>query len=301
MTQRYSPAASLLLVVLCATVFTTNTIAARFSGLSYDPFVATFLRWAFVAVALTPYAAANRAALGGLKSTELPSIWSYAVLGLLLPGFLTFLAGVTTTAINMTIVYALTPGVIYAMVALLGVEKIGITALAGLLISTLGIVVFLYYQAPNATNLTFRPGDVFAILAVLSWSLYSAKFARKIGNVSLPMQLWLGALICTLLMFLAVLLTGRMPLLGGLTWRFIALAAFVALVPSLLGYLLHAHLTQELGASRVGLMSYLAPIVGSAMAILFLSEEIQPAQIAAAAVVLAGIWLASRPGRRPST
>jgi drug/metabolite transporter (DMT)-like permease len=291
---RYSPSLSFLLILLCAAIFSTNIIAARLSGQLYDPVVATLCRWAIVGLAVSPYVLFASSKRQSLSAPDLYNIILYAVFGLLLPSLLTFMAGQTTTALNMTIIYSSTPAVIYMLVAFTGGEKIKLWSLVGLLISTSGIITSLYFSGNDIAEFSIREGDILAVLAVLNWAGFSVYIAGKQPMLALSMRLCLASWFCTAALFCFVLATKRLDSLGNLSHDFFILMAFVALVPSLLGYLLHAHLTRVVGVTRVGLMSYLVPVAAGTQAILLLSEPAYPAQLAAAGLVLLGVWISGR-------
>jgi drug/metabolite transporter (DMT)-like permease len=291
---RYSPSLSFLLILLCSTIFSTNIIAARLSGQLYDPFLMTLCRWAFLGLAMSPFVLFARSRRQSVSAADLYDIVLYAVFGLLLPSLLTFLAGQTTTALNMTIIYSATPVVIYILAAVSGAEIIKLWSIIGLLISTLGILVSLYFGKGEAIEISVREGDFLAVLAVFNWAVFSVHVAGKRPTLAMTTRLWLASLFCTAILLCYVLATGRIGSLGSLTPDFFFLTAFVALVPSLLGYLLHAHLTRTVGVARTGLISYLLPIAAGTQAMLLLSESVYPAQVVAAGMVLLGVWISGR-------
>ncbi|WP_201836483.1 DMT family transporter [Microvirga zambiensis] len=283
-----------MLILLCSTVFSTNIIAARLSGQLYDPFLMTLCRWAFVGLGLSPFVLFASSKRLSLSAADLYNIALYAVFGLLLPSVLTFLAGLTTTALNLTIIYSSTPAVIYIMAAITGAERIKLWQLVGLLISTLGVITALGYSRGIIPEFAIREGDVFAVTAVFNWAFYSVYIAGKRPTLALSTRLWLASWVCTAVLFCYVLATGRLGGLSNLTAGFFSLTAFVALVPSVLGYMLHAHLTRAVGVVRVGLMSYLVPVAAGIQAMLLLSEPLYPAQLAAAGMILLGVWISGR-------
>jgi drug/metabolite transporter (DMT)-like permease len=70
---------------------------------------------------------------------------------------------------------------------------------------------------------------------------------------------------------------------------------YVAIFPSALAYLFFNRGVALIGPNRAAPFQHLMPVFGSAMAILFLGETLQPFHIAGYALVLAGVVIASRP------
>jgi drug/metabolite transporter (DMT)-like permease len=65
-------------------------------------------------------------------------------------------------------------------------------------------------------------------------------------------------------------------------------------VPGAASYGAHAYLQRELGASRTAVMLYLAPVYGAGLAWWFLGERPGWYHAAGVALILPGIWLATR-------
>ena len=72
---------------------------------------------------------------------------------------------------------------------------------------------------------------------------------------------------------------------------------FLTLVCSIAAYLLLNYAFRFLPAGRVSVFINLTPIVAVASAFVLLGERLTPAQAAAAAVVVAGVWVTNSGGR----
>ena len=77
-------------------------------------------------------------------------------------------------------------------------------------------------------------------------------------------------------------------------WKTAVLAVAAALMPGAGAYLAYATLQKTLGAARAGLTLYLSPLYAAAVAALVLGEPIEWYHALGAAVILPGIYLASR-------
>lgn len=84
------------------------------------------------------------------------------------------------------------------------------------------------------------------------------------------------------------------------TWPAVGGIAYLALASSVLGYLLFNYALRFVQASRVSVFINLMPVIAVAGAYLLLGERFTPGQMAAAAVVVLGVWLANQ-GCRAST
>jgi drug/metabolite transporter (DMT)-like permease len=79
-----------------------------------------------------------------------------------------------------------------------------------------------------------------------------------------------------------------------LTWEVMGLVLLVALLPGFGAYQAYAFVQRELGAARTGLILYLGPIYAALVAWALLGEQPQWFHVVGAALILPGIWLATR-------
>jgi len=86
-------------------------------------------------------------------------------------------------------------------------------------------------------------------------------------------------------------MTQPAPPLGA---RALALALLAAVLPGALSYAAYSYLQREFGASRTALLLYLVPVYGTLGAWLVLGEMPGWYHAAGAALILPGIWLATR-------
>ena len=78
----------------------------------------------------------------------------------------------------------------------------------------------------------------------------------------------------------------------------IAALVSVALFSSVLAYIFWNRGVEQVGASVAGLFVHLMPVFGVVLAWLFLGERLALYHLAGIALILAGIWITSRLGRR---
>lgn len=72
---------------------------------------------------------------------------------------------------------------------------------------------------------------------------------------------------------------------------------YLGAAASALAFMLWAHGLRHLDAGQAAVFANLNPLVGVAVAALILGERVTPAQCAGGVLILAGVWLAARPGR----
>ena len=79
-----------------------------------------------------------------------------------------------------------------------------------------------------------------------------------------------------------------------LSWQSVGLVLAAALLPGAAAYGAYSHMQRVLGAARVGMVLYLAPLYAAALSVLVLGERVEGFHLAGAMLILPGIWLSTR-------
>jgi drug/metabolite transporter (DMT)-like permease len=167
-------------------------------------------------------------------------------------------------------------------------EKITLPRVAGLVVGFAGVVVLV---GPNLRLAPMR-GNLWGQLAVLlaagSYAL-AATFSRKHLRGQPPlMQATMVVLIADMLMGTAALSVERPFHIPALPLTWIALA-WLGLLGSCLAYLLYFYLINTWGPTRASLVSYIFPVVGLLLGVIFLSETAGWRLMVGSSLVVAGI------------
>jgi drug/metabolite transporter (DMT)-like permease len=288
-----------VLLTLTPLFWAGNWIIGRGVHADIPPMAMTFFRWLFAIVILAPFAwrhvrhdwpvlRANWKILALLGAVGVGTHNSLAYLGLNY-----------TTAINGVILNSFIPVMIATMSWLFLREKLLPLQLVGVAISLVGVLTILS-EGRLQTLLGFRLniGDIFIILSMAMWSVYTIMLRWRPAGLNVVSFLWVVAVIgnaCVLPLWL-----GEMALGYFVAWSWTNLAALlsVALFSSVLAYLFWSRGVEEVGANVAGLFIHLMPVFGIVLAWLFLNEGLAPYHVMGIVLILSGIWLTSRYGRR---
>lgn len=284
-----------LLLTLTVLSWSGNMVVGRGIREDIPPLTLAFGRWVIAFVLVLPLAWPH------LK-TQWPLLrrgWRpLLVLGLLgVGGYNTFayLALQQTTATNASLLNSFIPIVTIAISwAFLGkrlrpAEGIGVAvSLAGALtiVSRGDLAVLAHF------NLNI--GDVWMLVAVLDWAIYTVALAwRPAGVHPMPM---LGATIVVGLLALAPAAAWewsqgiRMNVHAGS----LAALAYVGIFPSFVGYIFYNRAVAEVGASKASLFIHLMPVFGILLSFLFLGEVPVWYHYLGIALIFSGIWLTTK-------
>jgi drug/metabolite transporter (DMT)-like permease len=205
-----------------------------------------------------------------------------------------FLWGMERTSVaHAALIIALTPVMVLLLAALRGQERITPRKLTGMGIAVCGIAV-LNLSPGRAGRGASLLGDVFILLAALSFSIFtvgSKESARRHGAVTISSFGYASsaALCLPLLLWRAQGFD-----FGAVRAEGWAMLVYMAVFASVVCYLIFQYALEHMPASQVAAFSYVQPMIAAVAGWFALGEPVTQAVVAATALVLSGVWLASR-------
>jgi drug/metabolite transporter (DMT)-like permease len=131
----------LLGFLLVATAQASNMILARGVAGSVPPFSIAFFRWSIVALGLLPAIVMALREKRGLLREQGPSIALAGFLGMFMCGGPIYVAGITTSAINIALIMALSPIVVLLFSFATGRETIARRQVIGMAVALAGALL----------------------------------------------------------------------------------------------------------------------------------------------------------------
>ncbi|MGH6738178.1 MAG: DMT family transporter, partial [Bradyrhizobium sp.] len=258
---------------LVATAQASNMILARGLAGSVPPFALAFFRWSIIAAGLAPFALAEIRAGRIAPGKNIWPILAAGFLGMFLCGGPVYVAGITTTAIHIALIMALSPIVVLLISGFLGMERVGPLQWLGTALALAGALLIISGgHLDRLAQSSAAEGDLLVVLAMLGWSGYTLLQSRVAGSASLLARISL---------FSAAGALFSLPLAIRETWMtpaqvFSAKAAaayiFAGLVPGLIAYAGFAWLDGRFGSVRTSLVLYVGPIASALLSFLILDE-----------------------------
>ena len=143
-------------------------------------------------------------------------------------------------------------------------------------------------------DLNFNKGDLWIVVAMFSWALYSALLKRKkieLSQLSLLQTIITAGLIFLLPAYLIELSLGYKAIIG---MPFILTLTYVVLFPGLASFIFWIKGISIIGSNRSGIFLHLMPIFSTIMAILIFGEKFMIFHLIGAMLIIIGIILSSR-------
>jgi drug/metabolite transporter (DMT)-like permease len=281
--------ALLLVVVMWAATFSTFKVAWR----QIDPVAFTGVR--FLAITLVGFAV-----LGLSKGrrrparSDIPMLVASGITGYFLYQMGFVLGLDRTTAVAGAILISTHPMFALLFSWLSGRERPTRMGVIGLLVGFGGVVVFL---GGFSTLGEARAGDLLALGAAAAFGAYGAinqgLSPRYTSAELMAYTLAVGGTL-TVLVSVPAMAAQDWSAVGAETWLIVLFSIFG---PVYLAYALWNWAIHKRGIARTVIWAFLVPVVGGAMAVLWLHETVQPEEIVGAILVVAGLVI-SRVGPR---
>jgi len=286
---------ALWLLWLTPALWSVNYIVARTAPGVVEPHMLAMGRWALAGVVLSFIA---RSELWRERRSTLRVAWQYLVLGalgMLVCGAWVYQGAQTTSAMNISLIYAASP-VLIALGAVLWLgERFSWQQGLGVLVAMSGVFhVVVKGQWGSLGQVQWVVGDGWIVLAMVAWAgfaLLQKKWPTPLGSTARLAAICIGGVV-VLLPFATWewLQADTPPWSAQATW----LVLGAGLVPGIGAYWAYGFCQKVLGASRVAASLYLGPLYGGLCAWLVLNESLGWHHVMGACLILPGIYLASR-------
>src|SRR3954467_15934287 len=286
----------LLGFLLVALAQVSNMILARGVAGSVPPFTIAFFRWSIFALGLLPAIVIALRENPGLLRKDGFGIALAGFLGMFICGGPVYVAGVTTSAINIALIMALSPLVVLLFSFASGQEAIDRNKIVGMLVSLAGAALIIT-KGQTTIGTGVSPGDLLALLAMLGWAGYTLLQNRVGLGASFLARIGLFAAAGALFSLPFAIHEAWSAPTAAFSGRSALVYLFAGLVPGLFAYSAYAYLGAMFGAVSTSLSLYLGPIVSAVLSILFLGEAPTVIHLIGGALSLGGMWLSLRLNR----
>lgn len=285
-------------LALTALLWSSNFIIGRAVRDDVSPATMNFLRWALALAILVPVTWRDLNAHRATLKRHWKLVAALGFTGIAAFQVLCYVALTKTTALNTILLLSLAPLAIVALSWTTHGESITRRQALGLVTSLGGAaVLILHGEIATLVELRFNAGDLWMLLAVGIWAVYSVLLRARPASVP-PLALHTASVGAGTLWMLPAF--GWQVAQGGTgaalptslsAWLAIG---FVAVFSSALAHALWVRSVAAIGPNRAGVFIHLMPLFGAALAITFLGESVAPYHAIGAALVLGGVFAASQ-------
>src|ERR1700674_2967374 len=283
-----------LLLSVTALCWAGNAIVGRLAAGHIPPVTLSFLRWSIAFLIILPFAWKHLRRDWGAIRARLGTVIVLSVTGISAFNTLQYWALEYTQALNTLLLQSAGPLFIAVWSLLLLGVRLTLAQAFGIAVSLTGVLVILLHGDLFAlADIQFNKGDVIFTVALAIFGLYSVLTLKrpKIHALSFVGFTFGCGAACLIPLLIWELLSRPVMQLDATN---LLTLFYVAVFPSTLAYLCFNRGVQLIGANRAAPFFHVIPVFGAVMAIVFLGERPQLFHIIGFALVLTGVFVASR-------
>lgn len=290
-----------LLLVLPPLFWSGNFVIGRAMNEALPPVGLAFWRWVAAFLILLPFVARPLWRSRRAVCAHWRLLLALGALGMAGYNTFVYLALQTVPTANAAVMNSIVPVLIPFVAWAVARERVNAAQVTGIALSLAG-ALWIVAQGDLATlgTLAVRPGDLWMLLAVVDWALYSVLLRYK------PAELAPAVFMAVMVLFgIAVLAPfwlwerasgATMPATPGA----VASVLYIALFASVLAFIFWNRAVALLGATASGLSIHLMPVFATLLAFLVLGEPVRGFHLVGAALIVVGLTTATALGRRGS-
>jgi drug/metabolite transporter (DMT)-like permease len=285
-----------ILLIFTTLFWSGNFIVGKAASLfEIPPFTLNFYRWVFAWLILAPFTLPE---IIRKKNYILENIGLIIILGIT---SVTIFNSIVYYSLNFTQVISgvLTISTIPVMIIffswLFKIEKTNIYQISGVIFSLLGVVVIITKaDLEILLNLNFNKGDLWMVVAMFSWAIYSALLRKKkfeLSQLSLLQTIISAGLIFLLPTYLIELVLGYKV---SMHLPFVLTLTYVVIFPGLASFIFWIKGISIIGSNRSGIFLHLMPIFSTILAIIIFKEKFMVYHLVGAILIIIGIYLSNK-------
>ena len=288
-----------IFLILATLFWSGNFIVGKAASLfEIPPFTLNFYRWTFAWLILAPFTLKEifrkkNYIINNIKLFLILGVTSITVFNSIVYYSLNF-----TQVISGVLMISTIPVMIIFFCWVFKIEKTNFYQILGVFFSLMGVVVIVTNaNISKLLNLNFNKGDLWMVVAMFSWAMYSALLRKKkfkLSQISLLQTIISAGLILLLPAYLIEMALGYKV---DIHLPFILTLTYVVLFPGLASFFFWIKGISIIGSNRSGIFLHLMPIFSTIMAMFIFKEKFMIFHLIGAISIIIGIILSSK-GRR---
>ena len=293
----FSKTSSAYIFLILATLFWSGNfiVGKAASFFEIPPFTLNFYRWTFAWLILAPFTLKE---IIQKKNHIIQNIKFILVLGIT---SITIFNSIVYYSLNFTqvisgvLMISTIPVMIIFFSWIFKIEKTNTYQILGVIFSLLGVVVIVSKADINILiNLSFNKGDLWMVVAMFSWAMYSALLRKKKIELSQTSLLQVIISAGLILLLPAYLIEMALGFKLNVNLPFILTLSYVVLFPGLASFICWIKGIALIGSNRSGIFLHLMPIFSTLLAIIIFNEKFMNFHLFGATFIIVGIFLSSK-------
>ena len=200
-----------------------------------------------------------------------------------------------TQVINAVLMLSAIPAATIVLSSLMKIEETNIFQLLGLVLSIIGIgSIISNGDIQKIISLDFNKGDMWMLVCVITWSLYSTLLKKNNFKFSQFTLIQLMVSVGILFLIPQFFYEKSIGLELNLDKNFFLILIYVAIFPAIAAYYFWQKGIEIIGPNRASMFIQLMPLFSAVMAIIIFKEKFELYHFVGAIFILSGIYLSNR-------
>jgi len=285
-----------IMLILATSFWAGNFIVGKVATLfEIPPISLNFYRWFFAWIVLAPFTMRQVILSKSIIKKNIFSILIMSFASISVFNSAVYYGLNYTQVLNGVLLISTIPILIIVISSIFKTEKINILQILGVLVSLSGVIIIITkMQLQKLLHFQLNKGDLWILVAMLSWSIYSIIIKEKKINlkpfVLLQTLITFGVIMLIPFYFLEISSGKNIPL----NIPVFLTIAYVVLFAGIGAYIFWNKAVMTIGPNRSGVFLHLMPVFSSIMAIGLLGESFAKFHLVGALFIVTGIFLSSR-------
>ncbi|XUY26180.1 DMT family transporter [Agrobacterium sp. rho-8.1] len=283
-----------LVLIIATLCWGGNAVAGKMAVGHISPMVLTCLRWTIAVALITAISLPQLVRDWPVVKTRLPYFFALGAIGYTCFNATLYTALKYTSAVNVAVIQAVIPTVIFALNFALFRTRIFAGQIIGFILTITGVALLASRgDLISLLALEVNIGDAIMLLAVLAYAIYTVmlRWKPKVNWRTLMAIPAMAALMSSIPLLLWEVSQNEAIWPDAKGWM---ITVYTALFASLIAQIFFILGVERIGPNRAGLFINLIPVFGTLLSIMILGETLHPYQILALLLTLGGIAVAER-------
>ena len=283
-------------LVLATLFWSGNFIVGKFATLfEIPPLSLNFYRWVMVWFILIPFTFKEILNKKNYIKENWLLISFMGVITISTFNSVVYFALNYTQVINAVLMLAGIPAVVMILSSIMNIEKSNIFQMIGLILSIFGVgTIISNADIQKILSLNFNKGDLWMLVCVLSWSLYSTLLKKRKFKLSQFTFIQLMVTVGLIFLIPQYFYERSIGLEIQINKFSIAILLYVVIFPAIAAYYCWQKAIELIGPNRSAIFVQLMPLFSALMAILIFREKFQLYHLIGGFFIVSGIYLSNR-------
>ena len=284
------------LLVLASLCWSGNFIVGKFATLfEIPPLTLNTFRWISVWLILIPFTFKEIYKNLAYIKKNLLAIAFMGVITISTFNSVVYFALNYTQVVNAVLVLAIIPAVTIVLSSLMKVEKSNISQIFGLILSIIGVgSIISNGDVQRIVSLSFNNGDLWMLVCVLSWALYSTLLKKNKFKLSQFSLIQIMVSVGVIFLIPQYFYEQSIGLELNFNKAFFLILFYVVVFPAIVAYYCWQKGVEIIGPNRATMFIQLMPLFSAVMAIIIFKEKFELYHFVGATFIVSGIYLSNK-------